>query len=120
MVAGRDHPLIDARADGGWIIDPLPEEHAAAIDPALLTRSRLPRVVLVEEGEGGTRRAVGHAGKSLKGLLARAIPEAGANRPSEVAALEVEGLRTAPASESDAHGNVTMAFAREPIVTITT
>ena len=113
-------PLVDARADGGWIIDLLPQEHAAAIDPALLTRARLLRVVLVEDGEGDARRAVGHAGKSLKGRLARAILESGAGDPADVAALAVEGLRTGPEWVSDARGDVTMAFVREPVVTIAT
>ena len=113
-------PLVDARADGGWIIDMLPQEHAAAIDPALLTRSRLLRVVLVEDGDGEARRSVGHAGKSLKGLLARAILEAAAGEPADVAALEVAGLRAPPAWSSDGDGTVTMEFVREPVVTIAT
>jgi len=90
----RITPLIDRRADGGWIIDLLPQEHAAALDAAAIRESRLLRVELVEEGDDRTRRAAGHAGKHLKGLLARAILEAGASTPRAVAALEVPGLRS--------------------------
>ncbi len=90
----RITPLIDVRAAGGWVIDLLPLEHAAALDPALLRESRHLRVSLVEEGEGGGRRAAGHAGKHLKGLLARAILVSGASTPRAVAALEVPGLRS--------------------------
>ena len=79
------------RAGAGWIIDMLPVEHAAALDPAGLGRARLMRVEILEEGEGGTR-AIGHAGKSLKGRLARAVLEADARTPAAVAALEVPGL----------------------------
>ena len=83
---------VARRAGAGWIIDMLPAEHAAALDPARLGRARLLRVEIVEEGEAGTR-AIGHAGKSLKGRLARAILEADARTPAAVAALEVPGLR---------------------------
>ncbi len=83
---------VARRAGAGWVIDMLPVEHAAALDPAGLGRARLMRVEIVEQGEGGTR-AIGHAGKSLKGRLARAILEADARTPAAVAALEVPGLR---------------------------
>ncbi len=106
-------PLIDARADGGWIIDLLPEVHASAVDPALLRRSRLLRVTLVEDGPGAARRALGHAGKTLKGRLARAILEAGAATPGSVSALEVEGLLRGATSRREAHGTVTVTFARD-------
>jgi cytoplasmic iron level regulating protein YaaA (DUF328/UPF0246 family) len=88
----RITPLIDRRAAGGWVIDLLPDEHAAAIDAGLLASSRLLRVVLVEGGGPGAPRAMGHAGKSMKGLLARAILEADARSPRAVAELEVPGL----------------------------
>ena len=87
-------PLIDRRAAGGWVIDLLPQEHAAALDPAGLAASRHLRVALVDEGEGGGRRAAGHAGKHLKGMLARAILESGASTPTAVARLAVPGLRS--------------------------
>lgn len=95
--------VIDRRAAGGWVIDLLPNEHAAAIEPTALTRSRLVRVELLEAGDG--RRSVGHAGKSLKGLLARAILEADARRPEDVAELRVPGAR-ADAVETTPHGAV--------------
>jgi cytoplasmic iron level regulating protein YaaA (DUF328/UPF0246 family) len=86
---------VAARAGTGWVIDMLPVEHAAAVDPAGLGRARLVRVEIVEEGEGkGVPRAVGHAGKALKGRLARAILEADARTPAAVAAVDVPGLRT--------------------------
>jgi cytoplasmic iron level regulating protein YaaA (DUF328/UPF0246 family) len=83
---------VAARAGTGWVIDMLPVEHGAALDPAGLGRARLLRVEIVEEGEGGAR-AVGHAGKSVKGRLARAILEADARTPAAVAAVQVSGLR---------------------------
>jgi len=104
-------PLLDRRAGGGWIIDLLPLEHAGALDPAGLTRSRLLRVSLVEVGDDGARRAAGHAGKHLKGLLARAILESGAATPRAVGALDVPGLRSEGVSRTP--GGATVVFARE-------
>lgn len=106
----RITPLIDARAAGGWIIDLLPIEYAAALDPAPLAASRLLRVSLVEAGDDGERRAAGHAGKHLKGLLARAILESGAATPRAVAALEVPGLRSEGVTR--ASGGATVVFCR--------
>ena len=103
--------IIDARAGGGWVIDLLPLEHAAALDPAALTASRLMRVSLVEVGDDGERRAAGHAGKHLKGLLARAILESGAATPRAVAALDVPGLRCEGVTR--APGGSTVVFSRD-------
>ncbi len=86
-------PIIDRRAAGGWIIDLLPAEHASAIDTGALADSRLLSVTLLEGGGPGPRRVIGHAGKALKGRLARAIIEADARTPRAVAALAVPGLR---------------------------
>ncbi len=83
---------VAARAGTAWIIDMLPLEHAAAIDPEGLGRARLLRVEIVEDGEGDAR-ALGHGGKALKGRLARAALEADARTPAAVAALEGPGLR---------------------------
>lgn len=58
----RITPVIDRLAGGGWIIDLLPREHAAAIDAGALRESRLLRVELVEDGPGGPR-AVGHGAR---------------------------------------------------------
>lgn len=107
----RITPLVDARAGGGWIIDLLPLEHAAALDPGGLADSRLMRVSLVEVGDDGERRAAGHAGKHLKGLLARAILESGAATPRAVAALAVPGLRAEGVTRSA--GGATVVFSRE-------
>ena len=106
----RITPLIDARAGGGWVIDLLPGEHAASLDPAGLTASRLLRVALVEDDGAGGRRAAGHAGKHLKGLLARAILEADARTPRAVAALAVPGLRCEGVER--APGGAAIAFTR--------
>jgi cytoplasmic iron level regulating protein YaaA (DUF328/UPF0246 family) len=103
-------PLIDARAAGGWVIDLLPDEHAAAFDGDLLVRSRHLRVEMVDEGPEG-RRSVGHAGKSLKGLLARAILEAGATTPRAVAGLKVPGL-TLGSSHIPRRGPAALTFVR--------
>ncbi|MEQ9337183.1 MAG: peroxide stress protein YaaA, partial [Miltoncostaeaceae bacterium] len=92
----RIAPLVADRAHGGWIVDLLPGEHAAALDPARIARggARLVRVALVTGEDAGSARAVGHAGKHAKGLLARAVLTHGARTPDEVAGLEVPGLRT--------------------------
>jgi cytoplasmic iron level regulating protein YaaA (DUF328/UPF0246 family) len=84
----RVSAALARRAGRRWIVDLLPREHAAAIDPAALGPARLVRVELVDEG----RRAIGHDGKALKGRLARAILLAGARTPAELAALEVPDL----------------------------
>lgn len=89
----RITPIVNRRAAGGWVIDLLPREHAAAVDADGLAGSRLLRVDLVEPDGRGARRSVGHVGKSLKGLLARAILEADARHPDAIAALRVPGLR---------------------------
>ena len=47
---------------------------------------------------GGGRRAMGHAGKSLKGRLARAILEQGPRTPSALINVEVPGLTVLDAS----------------------
>ena len=86
-------PIVNRRAAGGWVVDLLPREHAAAVDPGGLAGARLLRVDLVEHDGRGAQRAVGHAGKTLKGLLARAILQADARDPDAIAAIRVPGLR---------------------------
>jgi len=86
-------PLVAARAGRGWIIDLLPEEHAAVLDPALLEGARRVRVEL-RDGPGG--RAAGHAGKAAKGRLARAVLEADVRDPAGLLRLRVPGLRADP------------------------
>lgn len=75
----------------GHVIDLLPQEHRQAIDAAALPQGRLVRVHIVEEGPGG-RASVGHAGKHVKGVLARAIVEHDARTADDVAAVRVKGL----------------------------
>lgn len=82
---------LAARAGRGAVIDLLPQEHAAAIDPSALRSGALVRVEIVEEGPAG-RRSVGHAGKAVKGRLARAILDADARTADDVADLRVDGL----------------------------
>ena len=79
------------RAGRGVVIDLLPKEHRAAIDPSALAPGRLVRVEIVEDGPAG-RRSVGHAGKQAKGRLARAIVEHDARTADDVAAVRAEGL----------------------------
>lgn len=95
-------PHLGELADGGWVVDLLPVEHRAAIDPAGLGTARLVRVDLVAAGPSETVRAVGHAGKTLRGLLARAILAAGARTPLQLARLSVPGLRPGEVSHDDA------------------
>jgi cytoplasmic iron level regulating protein YaaA (DUF328/UPF0246 family) len=97
------------RARRGMIIDLLPQEHAAAIDPAVLRSGSLLRVEILEPGPG--RRSVGHAGKSLKGHLARAIIQADARSAADVAALRVPGLRP---GERGTGSVATVSFTRTP------
>lgn len=115
----RVTPLIDARAAGGWVIDLLPDQHAAALDRDLLVRSRHLRVELMDDPGPEGRRSLGHAGKSLKGLLARAILEAGAATPRAVAALDVPGL-TLGSSHIPRRGPAVLTFVRTPVATIAT
>ena len=103
---------IGRRAGSGWVIDLLPAEHAAALDPAGLGGARLLRVEIVEDSAGGGRRAIGHAGKSLKGLLARAILEEDARTPAAVAALAPPGLRVAGLHAPRGAAIATVAFSR--------
>lgn len=79
---------LAAHARGGWVFDLLPDDHAAAID---LTGLRRCRVQIVLDGPGG-QRPMGHAGKALKGRLARAILEADPRTPAALADLRVPGL----------------------------
>ena len=79
------------RAGRGAVIDLLPQEHAAAIDATVLRQGALVRVDIVEDGPDG-RRSVGHAGKQIKGRLARAIADADARTADDIAALDVDGL----------------------------
>jgi len=105
----RISPLLAARARRGIIIDLLPTEHAAAFDPVEFRPNAWVRVEIVDEGPGG-RRSVGHAGKSLKGLLARAILDQDARTATDVADLRVPGL--APGIRDGPDGN-TIVFIRE-------
>ena len=82
---------LAARAGRGAVIDLLPQEHRASIDAAALAPGRLVRVEVVEDAAGG-RRSVGHAGKHVKGRLARAIVEHDARTAADLAGLEVDGL----------------------------
>jgi cytoplasmic iron level regulating protein YaaA (DUF328/UPF0246 family) len=105
----RITPLLAERAGGGWIIDMLPGAHRAAIDPDGLGAARLLRVELMEGGPGG-RRAMGHGGKAAKGLLARALLEAGARDPATLARLEVPGLTLDARLRDGRRGPVTLVF----------
>lgn len=87
----RVSPLLATRAGRGAIIDLLPQEHAAALDPSVLRPGALVRVEIVEDGPVG-RRAVGHAGKAVKGRLARAILGEDARTADDIAAIAVDGL----------------------------
>lgn len=82
---------LAARARRGAVIDLLPLDHRAAIDESVLGAGRLVRVEIVEDGPGG-RRSVGHAGKQVKGWLARALVEHDARTADQVAAVRVDGL----------------------------
>ena len=106
----RITPLIVARARGGWVVDLLPQEHAAALDAGALG-GRLVRVEIVEDGPSG-RRAIGHAGKALKGRLARAILEADARGPQAIARLDVDNLTLDLSVRETADGAARVVFRR--------
>lgn len=99
---------LAARARRGVVMDLLPNEHAAAIDVAVLRPGSVVRVEIVDDGPAG-RRAVGHAGKALKGLLARAVLEEDARTAADVADLRVAGLARVAV---DAGEVTTVTFAR--------
>lgn len=80
-----------ARADRSPVFDLLPAEHAAAIDWQALRPGARVRVAIVDDGPAG-RVAVGHAGKALKGALARAMLDADVRTAADVAALAIAGL----------------------------
>lgn len=105
----RISPLLAARARRGIVIDLLPAEHAAALDLMEFRPNAWVRVEIVDEGPGG-RRSVGHAGKSLKGLLARAILDQDARTATDIADLRVPGL--APGIRDGSDGK-TIVFIRE-------
>lgn len=99
---------LATRARRGAVMDLLPNEHAAAIDVAALRPGSVVRVAIMDDGPGG-RRAVGHAGKALKGLLARAVLAEDARTAADVADLRVAGLQRVGV---DAGGVTTVTFAR--------
>lgn len=99
---------LASRARRGAVMDLLPNEHAAAIDVAALRPESVVRVEIVDDGPAG-RRAVGHAGKSLKGLLARAVLVEDARTAADVADLRVDGLERVAV---DAGRVTTVTFAR--------
>jgi len=88
-------PLVTAalvtRARRSVVMDLLPQEHAASIDVAAFRPGGHVRVEIVDEGPAG-RRSVGHAGKSLKGALARAMLLNDARTVSDLTGLVVAGL----------------------------
>lgn len=91
---------LATRARRGTVIDLLPQEHAAAIDPTVLRAGALVRVEIVEDGPAG-RRSVGHAGKQVKGRLARAIVELDARTADDIAMMTVDGLSLVSAEHGD-------------------
>ena len=91
---------LAARARRACVIDLLPKEHRQAIDPSVLRPGALVRVHIVEDGPGG-RASVGHAGKHVKGLLARAIVEHDARTADDVAAVRVDGLEVLAVERGD-------------------
>lgn len=61
-------------AQGCWLVDLLPAEHAGALDWAVLGEaSRVVRVRFMVVGDRGERIAGGHAAKAAKGAFASAI-----------------------------------------------
>lgn len=88
------------RARRGCVIDLLPQEHRQAIDVTALRPGRLVRVHIVEDGPGG-RASVGHAGKQVKGRLARAIVQHDARTADDVAAVRADGLELLSVDRGD-------------------
>lgn len=67
--------LVATRVRSSTVVNLLPKEHAAAIDFESL--QRVSSVVHVEFVGADGSRAVGHGGKSVKGMVARALLEGG-------------------------------------------
>lgn len=105
----RVSPLLAARVGKAAVIDLLPQEHAAAIDVSTLRSGCLVRVAIVEDGPGG-RRSVGHAGKTAKGRLARAILEEDVRTADGLAQMTLDGLSTPVVTRGDI---TTITFRRE-------
>jgi uncharacterized protein len=104
----RVSPQLAARAGRGAVIDLLPQEHSAGIDLSALRHGAVVRVEIVEDGPAG-RRSVGHAGKQVKGRLARAILDADIRTADDLADLRMEGLA---APVIDRGGITTVTFPR--------
>ena len=68
------------------------------------------RIELAAGGGSAGGRAMGHAGKALKGRLARALLEAGARDPAGVERLHVPGLRLDARLREGRRGPVRMIF----------
>lgn len=85
---GQVGPSLEAAAAGAWVFDLLPDDHAVVVADADIRRCR---VHIVTNTAGGAR-AMGHAGKALKGRLARAVLEQGPRTPSALATVQVPGL----------------------------
>lgn len=91
---GQVSSALEGAAAGAWVFDLLPDDHSVVIADADIRRCRIHIVT----NSGGGRRAMGHAGKSLKGRLARAILEQGPRTPSALINVEVPGLTVLDAS----------------------
>ena len=80
---------LAARIGTATVVDLLPEEHAAALDRALLAEAA--RHYLRVEFTDGGGRAAGHGAKAAKGLAARAVLGATAAKVEQtLAAFRVE------------------------------
>jgi cytoplasmic iron level regulating protein YaaA (DUF328/UPF0246 family) len=88
---------LETAAAGAWVFDLLPDDHAVAVADADIRRCRI-RIVTHADGR---QRAMGHAGKSLKGRLARAIVERGPRTPSALARVPVPGLTLLEATRDE-------------------
>ncbi len=82
--------VLAGRLDGATVVDLLPNEHADALDRAVLADAAR-RYVRVEFTRGGGA-AAGHAAKAAKGLAARAILRAPSSRLEQA----LEGFRVEP------------------------
>lgn len=88
---------LEAAAAGAWVFDLLPDDHAVVVADADIRRCR----IHIVRNADGRPRAMGHAGKSLKGRLARAIVEQGPRTPSALAQVDVPGLTLLDATRDE-------------------
>ena len=103
---------IAAIAGRRVIFDLLPQEHAAAWEPARVPYAQRLTVRFVEERPDGTRMVVSHNAKALKGQLARYLLESDAPSSAAVRSFTVDGYELEPGESDLAERDAWATFVR--------